>query len=357
MAELGQCDDPTALVPGNPDSVNSTIDALSRYGDLLHETGTGLQGIDTSAGWRGAAADAFRNVYDGQPDKWLQAGDAFHQAANALDTYTSTLIWAQQQAATALNLWNSGTAHHQAAQDTLAGARAQLEIAGDTAAATVGRAQDLAPPEPGFWSQLTSDVGSFFAGAGHAGETALNDLASLGNAAIHDPGSLAETVGGLGLAALSAGGEIGGLALDATGIGAVAGVPAGVVSAAGITAGLGLAAAGVRTIAGDAAGPDRAGIMNAQSSSGTGGGGTIGDDPPRGITGRTSHGDDQAQTRDGHGVNDAAMDDAVANPVRPVQRQAGGTYKYTGRNAVVVLSQDGKVVTTWARNSAGWRTP
>lgn len=361
MTELGQTNDPTTLVPGNPDAINNTIDALSQYGDLLYQAGEGLKRIDTSAGWSGAAADAFRNIFHGQPAKWLQAGDAFHDAAKALDAYTSTLIWAQQQAGIAINLWNIGKPSHQAAQDTLSQARTQLDGAGNTAATIVGRARDLAPPKPGFWSQLTSDVGSFFSGAGntieHVGETALSGLASMGNAAIHNPGSLIETAGGLALAAVSTGGEVGGVALDLTGIGAVLGVPINAVSAAGVTAGLGLAATGMSTIARDAAGDDHVNMMNSQGTSGAGGGGTIGDDPPSEITGRTTHGDDQAQSRDGHGISDAAMKDAVTNPTRPAQAQAGGTYKYTGKNAVVILNQDGKVVTTWARNSAGWRTP
>jgi hypothetical protein len=51
------------------------------------------------------------------------------------------------------------------------------------------------------------------------------------------------------------------------------------------------------------------------------------------------------------------MNDAVKNPVQPVQRQAGGGYRYIGKNATVVLNQNGKVVTTWANNRAGWRNP
>jgi hypothetical protein len=76
-------------------------------------------------------------------------------------------------------------------------------------------------------------------------------------------------IGGLGLAALSAGGEVGGLALDATGVGAVVGAPANAVSAAGITVGLGLAAAGMSTIVARAAGADRVNM----SSDGGGSGG------------------------------------------------------------------------------------
>jgi hypothetical protein len=155
-----------------------------------------------------------------------------------------------------------------------------LAGAGDTAAIAVGKARDLAPPKPGFWSQVGDDLGSFFSGAGHVaeqvGETALTDLASVGNAMAHDPGSVAEIAGGLGLAILGAGGEIGGVALDATGIGALVGVPVNVVSAGAIAGGLGLASVGLSNVLGDAAGPDRVNM----SSDGTGGGGSGGDGGP-----------------------------------------------------------------------------
>jgi hypothetical protein len=47
----------------------------------------------------------------------------------------------------------------------------------------------------------------------------------------------------------------------------------------------------------------------------------------------------------------------VKNPTDPVEAQPGGRYKYVGKDAVVILNQNGKVITTWATNSAGWRIP
>jgi hypothetical protein len=78
----------------------------------------------------------------------------------------------------------------------------------------------------GFWS-------SFLHGAEHLGEDALNATASLGNAMVHDPGGVFSVLGGLGLVTISSGGEVLGVGLDATGVGAVAGVPLNVLSAAG----------------------------------------------------------------------------------------------------------------------------
>jgi hypothetical protein len=275
MAELGQTGDPTALIPGDPDSLQRTIWSLRAYGDLLNLAGEGLARIDTGAGWEGTAGDAFRAVYHGQPGKWLTAGDAFHDAASAVESYAGTLNWAQEQAANAIRLWASGTADHQAAQDMLASARDQLNSAGNTAATKVGAARDLAPPNPSLWSRMTSDVGSFLSATGHVakdvGQDALTDLASLGNAALHDPGSVATTVGGLLLTGVSGLGEGGGVLLDATGLGAIVGVPLNAVSALGVATGLGLAGAGAANIVHDAMGPDRVNM----SSDGNGGSGGV----------------------------------------------------------------------------------
>ena len=46
--------------------------------------------------------------------------------------------------------------------------------------------------------------------------------------------------------------------------------------------------------------------------------------------------------------------DAVKNPIKVVA-QSGGRLKYVGKDATVVLNKAGKVITTWARNSAGTR--
>jgi hypothetical protein len=75
---------------------------------------------------------------------------------------------------------------------------------------------------------------------------------------------------------------------------------------------------------------------------------------PGEITGYTRHGLNQAISRDGVGVSPSAINDAVSNPIS-VAEQTGGKLKYTGQNAAVILSSTGRVIPTWARNSAGWR--
>jgi len=76
---------------------------------------------------------------------------------------------------------------------------------------------------------------------------------------------------------------------------------------------------------------------------------------PREIDGYTQHGLKQVMGRDGGvGVSDSAMNDAVEDPLK-VDVQPGARFKYYGRSAVVVLNDQGQVVTAWAKTSAAWR--
>ena len=95
MAELGQTSEPKALVPGEVSAVVATMHAFRDYAENLEEAGQGLLRITTEAGWRGEAADAFNNLYQGQPSRWLTASGCFESAADALDRYADTLSWAQ----------------------------------------------------------------------------------------------------------------------------------------------------------------------------------------------------------------------------------------------------------------------
>jgi hypothetical protein len=67
------------------------------------------------------------------------------------------------------------------------------------------------------------------------------------------------------------------------------------------------------------------------------------------IAGYTKHGLDQAIGRNGgKGVSQKGILDAVRNPTKVIE-QAGGTTKYVGKDATVILNGKGKVVTTWGR--------
>jgi hypothetical protein len=395
MAELGATNDPKALVPGDADTFDGTVQTLNSYGDMLAEAGTGLQRIDTADGWSGTAADGFRKAFHGQPGKWVEAGGCFHAAAQAVDTYITTLTWAQAQAADAIREYNDGQAatkqaravqqaqaaaagtsapnipftdpgeaKRQAAQQMLDRARKQLTDVGNTAADTVDKARDKAPPKPGWLSQLGSGLENFAGNALHglenAGKTLVNDVASFGNAAIHHPGELAAAVGGMGLTVISAAGEGGGLLMDATGVLAPVGGALNVVSAAGITAGVGLTGVSVAAMAAHAAGDDHVEPLKTDSGGGSGSTAEPPFEAPKEVTGRTAHGEQQIQSRDGRGINDEAVNDAVANPKQPpryIPDKYGGSYRYVGRDAVVNLNKAGQVTTAWARTRLGWRHP
>ena len=72
------------------------------------------------------------------------------------------------------------------------------------------------------------------------------------------------------------------------------------------------------------------------------------------IKGYTRHGLNQAISRNNHGVSVRAINDAVRRPVSII-KQPNGKTRYNGRDAVVVLNKNGKVITTWAKNKQGRR--
>jgi hypothetical protein len=257
MTELGRTRDPLALVAGDPVAVRANAQALRERAGRAERAGDGLADIDTGS-WTGAAAEAFREKFSYEPNKWYAAVNALHTAADALTTYAHTLEWAQGQAGEAIRQWDAaegepdrvrGAAARQAAVDTLRIARDQVTAAGDTAARFLAREADAAPEKSGW----LDGIGDF---AGDVGADVVNGLASFGNAMIHHPGETAAMAGGIALTAISAGGEGLGLALDATGVGAVAGVPLNAVSAAGVVAGVGITGAAATSLMQHAAGED-----------------------------------------------------------------------------------------------------
>lgn len=255
VKQLGETNDPQELIPGNPGAIAQIAGKMYNYNTVLTEAGNGLKRIDTTEGWSGAAGDAFRQRFHGEPERWLEAGTCFSDAAKALDRYIPTLEWAQKQAGTAIQQWNQGD--KSGAQSTLDNARSQLASAASTANTAVGRARDHAPHKPGFWSK----VGHFFEGIGkdaeQIGAAALNGLASFGNAMIHHPLDALGLLGGALLAEVSVGGEALGVGLDLTGAGALVGVPVNVLSAAGIATGSAMMMAAAGDLGSHATGDDR----------------------------------------------------------------------------------------------------
>ena len=295
MTELGETNDPKELVPGDVAGIVSTMWAMRGYGDSLREAGTGLSRINTQEGWSGDAADGFRAKFHGEPARWHDAADGFYSAADALDRYANTLQSAQQQAAEAIRLYNeaqettrkAAAAYDQAVREAMAAeeagqpftdpgvysdpgeearqrarqlltqARTSVSGTGDDAARTVTAAFQKAPEKPGFWSKVGDALGDAWNAFGHTVVDVGDAFLSYGNAMLHHPEDVAQMLVGTALAAASGAGEVLGFGLDATGVGAAAGVPLNVASAAGITAGVGIFAMGAADLTKHATGEDK----------------------------------------------------------------------------------------------------
>lgn len=67
------------------------------------------------------------------------------------------------------------------------------------------------------------------------------------------------------------------------------------------------------------------------------------------LTGFTRHGLNQAISRGGVGVSNKAILNTMRNPTKIVENTANNTTKVIGKDATVVLNQQGKVVTTWGK--------
>jgi hypothetical protein len=180
MAELGDTTDPAALVPGDPEAVQTVGAAMARLGAALVGAGDALRRIDTGD-WQGEAAETFRRAFDPVPAQWTGTGEAFLEAADALADHVEALTGAQGEALAAAQDWDAaqalsarprapdqpdpGTPGRAAATERLRAARAALADAGDRAAPLVGYARDLAPPLPSVAQQVGGFLGDLGAGA------------------------------------------------------------------------------------------------------------------------------------------------------------------------------------------------
>lgn len=106
-AELGETNDPKALVPGAPEEIRAKAATLGTRADDSIRAGEALKRIDTGA-WTGQASDRFHEEHHTEVPRWLNAGDSLNAARRALDTFADCLSWAQSQAAEAIELWNRG---------------------------------------------------------------------------------------------------------------------------------------------------------------------------------------------------------------------------------------------------------
>jgi uncharacterized protein YukE len=316
--DLREAASPDVLIPGSPALVAHAGAQFVQLGSELDETASGLMRLDSSH-WTGKAADAFRAKFDVQPKRWQQASDAFTAAGKAVNSYAQELDDAQTQAGQAFFLYRKGVTATQVAEDeywdqvdllrqqhhaaALAGvvvpfhapafvdpgatlreqavaildtARSNVKAGGDAAHDRVVAATQDAPHKPSFWSRMTTDIGNWAGDAAVFVESlsidvynkgivpAVNGLADVGAAMVDDPGDTLKMVGGTLLMGLGGGIEAGGGALDATGIGAIAGVPVNALGVAVIGSGAAVVASGGIGIA-NKAGTEDMNVMHAAS--------------------------------------------------------------------------------------------
>jgi uncharacterized protein YukE len=266
-------------LPGDPEAVLDASRDLRTAAEALaraHESVTAR--TRSMSGWQGAAAAAATSAIDGRSRTLQQAAECLAASVGPLLAYADELRAAQldyargeatdEQGRAALAAAGSGTvpaadaardAANQTrddAADLLIAAEARALHANETAARALAAARaaldGLSPPStPGpVVGDDRPDIGSALADVG-------NGLASFGNAAVHDVGSVSTMAAGAGLVALGAAGDLGGLALIASAVGAPAGAAVAAGSTALIGVGAGLVGVGALTVAQDAQGSDR----------------------------------------------------------------------------------------------------
>ncbi|WP_281356730.1 putative T7SS-secreted protein [Amycolatopsis anabasis] len=256
MAELGETADPKQLIPGEAHEIRLSKAHLVTYGDTMIEIGGGFQKLDTG-GWTGPAADAYHEIAHPEAGRWITAGEAFHSAAAAIETYAGTLEWAQGEAARAVALWQQGeqasaqakAQHDQAiaaaaqqaaaegsapppeapftdpgealrgqAREVLARARDQLTAAGDQAVAIVDKAQEHAPQERTLLDDMGDALETIGDIPGNVVHNALDELGDMVDAVGTGVGKLVEGAGWLAGQAVDGTGNVVGAGLDALGL-------------------------------------------------------------------------------------------------------------------------------------------
>ncbi|GHJ22231.1 MULTISPECIES: putative T7SS-secreted protein [Streptomyces] len=199
--QLGETEEADKLVHGSPSKLQTTADHLRDFSKAFDRVGRGLKGLD-SRHLKGEAADAFRSTVEVQPGRWFEAADACEKAKNALETFATTVRWAQGEAREAIRLYNEGkkaSEEHKRkvsfyadalqayketpkqdrvpgslpdkppaddpgetlmdeARERLGEARRQRDEAARAANKLMEAARDAAPPKPSYWTQARSGI-------------------------------------------------------------------------------------------------------------------------------------------------------------------------------------------------------
>ncbi|MEY9930430.1 uncharacterized protein YukE [Catenulispora sp. GP43] len=289
--------------------VVESVEALAKeFGDFAHDVESAYRSLNsfgsdaTALQWVGQTAEAFKDQFGPLPGRLQKLYISYSEASDALSSYAPKLQAAQTKADSALHqakdaavdlqrattsansaasdlksaqqshavnpdqqaLADAQTAHDSAqaslknAQAHMAALTAQAKQAYDdridaakNCAKALHHAQSDGIHNKHWWQHVASSVlstaGEVLSDVGHFAEGMAYELEDVLKA-LFSPNSLlgiAQTLAGLMLMVAGVGGEVGGVVLDATGVGAVLGIPAAAVSAGLITAGGALAGKGL----------------------------------------------------------------------------------------------------------------
>ncbi|WP_169166611.1 putative T7SS-secreted protein [Cellulomonas taurus] len=367
MSDLATCDDPRVLIDGDAETARDLADQERRRAAILDHACAALLSIDPTRIWQGNAGDRLTTTTRTIARRLDTAATAHHRAACVLDGYADDVSTARRRAATAVDLWQDGQRMSRAVRDAalpptfdpgevlreeavtaLAAARRYDTESVEQAAATIRAIADEAPDDGGFWNGVGGTWSDFWHGAGDVGAALGNGVMSFGNALTQHPDLLLEIIGGLGMMGVGGGIEVGGVLLDATGIGAVLGVPANVAGAGMVAAGGGLAIQGTAR-AGLAAMGDSA-VQPFQGPSRGGGNGyrspdAVPEDFPHHVIGYKDHALDRMTDRS---VARQRIEELVDSPPRrPIWQPENGTWRFRSDDLTVVVNEFGEVVTAY----------
>ncbi|MDX3232222.1 putative T7SS-secreted protein, partial [Streptomyces sp. ME19-01-6] len=164
--DLDRTEDPKKLVHGSPGKLRSTADHLTTFQKAFNDVAKGLKGVGPDS-LKGESAAAFTEKVSTQPKKWYAAADACEKAAGALREFAETVEWAQKQADEAIRAYRKGK---KASQEARAGHDAEVSAYND--AVTAYNATPADRRDPG---ELPDRPGAFH-DPGSAGMEAAQDI-------------------------------------------------------------------------------------------------------------------------------------------------------------------------------------
>lgn len=114
--QLGETEDPKQLIHGDTGKIDEDVSHLDDLAKAFGNVSAGMSSIDTGD-WQGQAGGAYDARWSKTPADWARAQAACEKASGALKSFSSTVSWAQDQAAEAIRQWKEAEAKQQAALD------------------------------------------------------------------------------------------------------------------------------------------------------------------------------------------------------------------------------------------------